>query len=242
MKMQTRVRLGVSAILFVLLPRGCGALQLHSPAQHKTASTAGTHASAAPTDTTLINPGKSVGALRLGDTRERVLEIFPFKLHMDEEYSYKDPCPITEIHWLDRELDADGVFVYLENGRVFQIEAATPRYRTAEGITIHSSPTKVQWHYAHLRAYVLRNSGADIVGGRDLIYWVERQQGIAFELYYDRAARKRLVHEVIVFQPGTEFQPDGCLRPPQEWLELEPFSLEPPSTTTKRQPRLVPKR
>lgn len=181
MKMQTRVRLGVSAILFVLLPRGCGALQLQSPAQHKTASTAGTHASAAPTDTTLINPGKSVGALRLGDTRERVLEIFPFKLHMDEEYSYKDPCPITEIHWLDREVDADGVFVYLENGRVFQIEAATPRYRTAEGITIHSSPTKVQWHYAHLRAYVLRNSGADIVGGRDLIYWVERQQGIAFE-------------------------------------------------------------
>jgi hypothetical protein len=185
-------------------------------------------------ETGVINPGKSVGPLRLGDTRERTLELFPFKPHIDEEYSYDDPCPLTEIHWLDRELDAAGVFVYLKGGQVFQIESATPRFQTAEGITLDSSPEDVRRHYPELRAYVLLHSDAAVVGGRDLIFWVDRQKGIAFELYYNRHLRKRRVYKVIIFAPDTEYQPEGCVVPPQSWQELDPYALESPRNKPQR--------
>ncbi len=226
-KRQRQLGLGAPLILALLFSVRSGAPQRQSSAQHKPTPAMATTPEAASRDTTLIKPGQNVGLLRLGDTRERTLELFPLKPHIDEEYSYDDSCPVTEIHWLDQKLDANGVFIYLKNGRVFQIESATPRYRTAEGITTYTPPTNVRPNYPHLRTYVLLYSGADIVGGRDLIYWVDHQNGIAFEMYYDRKARRRLVYKVIVFEPGTEFQPEGCVRPPQEWHELKAFSLEP---------------
>jgi hypothetical protein len=187
----------------------------------------------APTDATLIIPGHSVGLLVLGDTRERALELFPKKPNYDEEYTYEEPCPRTEIHWLDidtrneAEKVFDGVFIYLKEGRVVQIEAATPRYRTVEKITLDSFADDVRRHYPQLEAYVLTDSGAKVVGGRDLIYWVDSPNGIAFELYYDRNTGKRRVRKTIVFAPAGDFQPEGCESSPQELRKLKPFSLEP---------------
>src|SRR5260370_40526940 len=107
-----------------------GAAQVqHSPASAKSATQkVSTFASpAASPDAVVIEPGRSVGALRLGDTRERVIEIFPKKPNYDEEYNYDGTCPHTEIHWLDIDLThengvvSNGGFVYLKEGRVFQI-------------------------------------------------------------------------------------------------------------------------
>jgi hypothetical protein len=221
---------------------GCAAQVQHSPASAKSATQkVSTLASpAASADAIVIEPGRRVGALQLGDTRERVIEIFPKKPNYDEEYNYDGMCPRTEIHWLDIDLThenepvSNGVFVYLKEGHVFQIEAATPRFHTADGITENSTPEEVRRHHQQLKSYVLSNSGAKVNGGRDLVYWIDRQNGIAFEFYYDSAGRKRRVSKVIVFQPGTDMQPEGCISAPQELHQLEPFALEPPTGTQKQ--------
>jgi hypothetical protein len=126
-------------------------------------------------------------------------------------------------------LVANGLFIFLKDGHVTWTQAETPRFRTAEGITEESSPALVRRHYPDIETYVLVNSGADIVGGRDLVYWVDRRQGIAFEFYYNRRAHNRRVKSVIVFEPGTEFQPEGsCVQEPQYWRKLKPFTIEVP--------------
>ena len=230
-------QLAVSLITCVLSFGGGGSAQVKqsppAPAAPRP-QTASTPASeAAPTDATLIQPGRSVGLLCLGDTRQRVLELFPNKPNYDEQYSYGEPCPSSEIHWLDIDPSKEngpvynGLFIYLRGGRVFQIEAATPRFRTANGITEGSSPEDVRRRYPQLHAYVLLNSGTEVEGGRDLIYWVDSQSGIAFEFQYDNKTRNRYVSKVIVFEPGSEFQPEGCVQPQQEWRGLGPFALEP---------------
>jgi hypothetical protein len=154
-----------------------------------------------------------------------VLELFPKKVS-DEEYDYAPACQTTEIHWVDLDLDANGLFIFLGSGRVTQIQAETPRFRTREEITHDSPPALVRRHYPRIETYVFLDSGGEIVGGRDLIYWVDRHQGIAFEFYYDRRARKRRVKSVIVFEQGTEFQPGGCEQDRWQWRKLKRFALE----------------
>ena len=60
---------------------------------------------------------------------------------------------------------------------------------------------------------------------RDFIYWISRERGIAFELAYSRKDGRRFVSKVIVFQPNTEFVPEGCIFPPQQWQKMPPYSL-----------------
>jgi hypothetical protein len=63
--------------------------------------------------------------------------------------SYPDCKPRTEITW--PELDGGGsVSAFLRNDSVFQIESATRRYRTIEGITVNSSPSEIKKHYKGL--------------------------------------------------------------------------------------------
>ncbi|MBI3646762.1 MAG: hypothetical protein HY233_12460, partial [Acidobacteriales bacterium] len=190
-------------------------------------------------ESSLIVPGRSVGGLDLGDDRARTLQLFPKKPNMDEEYKYPFCGGYSEIHWLDFEKKIDGVFVYLKAERVIQIESATPRFRTREGITIYSSPELLRKHFPEMRAFVLLNSGGTVNGGKDLIYWVDQKRGIAFELYYDRRVRNRRVWKTIVFNPGTEFQPEGCVVEPQTWHELEPYALDPLRNLNKESSRNV---
>jgi len=175
----------------------------------------------------IILAGKSVGLLELGDTRERVLELFPKRKNQDFEWDYPYCGQIKEIHWPDFELQSSGVFVYLRDGYVFQIEAQTPRFQTPEGITVDSQASLVRRHYHLAEAHVLKSSGGKEVGGRDLIYWVNREKGIAFEFRYHRQRKRRVVGSVIVFRTGTEFFPQGCIVVPQEWHKLPAYALEP---------------
>jgi hypothetical protein len=184
--------------------------------------------------TTGIRPGQSVGPLRLGDSREKALEIFG---KPEDDYTYNasgDSCRDAEMHWYDAETDSNGLFLYLRNGHIISMAAATPRYSTAEGIKNGSSPDDVRRSYPQLRAYVLVNTASKISGGRDIIYWVDRERGIAFEFYYDPPKRRRYVESVIVFEPGGQFPPNGSCSAAEEWRELKPFALEPSKTGGKR--------
>jgi hypothetical protein len=180
-----------------------------------------------------IIPGKSVGQLKLGDPGSRVLDLFPWDPKRDEQHTYAFCGPRTEYHWLDNDhLGSWGLFVYVRDDHIFQIESATPRFKTVGGITVNSPPQLVRVHYHTLRAFQLRYSAADVSGGRDLIYWVDLPQGIAFEFYFDRNQGERRVNRISTFLPGTQFLPGGCIVPPQEWIELAPYSLEPPNART----------
>src|SRR5205085_2448908 len=77
--------------------------------------------------TTSIQPGQNVGPLRLGDSREKALQIFGKPV---DDYSYgtsNGSCRDAEMHWPDVEMDSDGLFVYLRKGRIISMAAATPR-------------------------------------------------------------------------------------------------------------------
>jgi hypothetical protein len=151
-----------------------------------------------------------------------------------EEYTFGEnalgACRYTELHWndLDHE-DRWGITIYLKNNTIYQIVSDTPRYASAGEITSDSSPEEVRRRCPNCQAYALLHSGSRMVGGRDLIYWVDQTAGIAFEFYYHRKLDKRRVASVIVFEPSVEFLPAGCISPPQKWQKLESFSLESPA-------------
>ena len=60
-----------------------------------------------------------------------------------------------------------------------------------------------------------------LLAGRDLIYWVDKNAGIAFELYCNERKKQRLVRSIDVFEKGADYQPEGCVSPPQLWRELK---------------------
>jgi hypothetical protein len=226
----------VSTLLITACFSGCAAQTQNTPnsIEMETAkSSPSPTASRLPDNPNLIVAGKSVGLLKLGDSRERVLELFP-KKSGDEEYTYDKNCcgcsfTFSEIHWLPPKFENNGLFIYLREGRVFQIMVETDRFSTSEKVKPDSTPKEVRQHYPNLKkAFVLLGSGADVVGGRELIYWADSIAGIAFEFYYNRRKNQRLVKSVIVFEPNSEFQPNGCVSIPQELKEIEPYSLEAP--------------
>ena len=97
---------------------------------------------------TLIEPGSRVGPLKLDDTEERALELFPKK---DEDQQWDDPCGTT-LDWVDatNPMGKGDVSIRFKKGKVFQIESATTRFHTAEGITTFDPPAKVALSLIHI--------------------------------------------------------------------------------------------
>jgi hypothetical protein len=173
----------------------------------------------------LIVPGLRVGVLNLGDTRDRALKLFPFKTNMDQEFPQEPDCG-TELNWVDIDNPKGGnMFIRMRNNVVFQIDSATDRYRTAEGITVGSPPEEVRKHYPHLRSYVLSN--ITTTSWYPTVYWIDRDEGIAFAFDKPRRKPKRYLHEIIVFEPKSEVCPtDDSIHSPAK-RELKPYSLDP---------------
>jgi hypothetical protein len=176
---------------------------------------------------TLIIPGQGAGPLKLGDTRTKVLKLFPFKPDVDQEFPQEPDCGI-ELNWVDMKNPKYGnVFIRFRDNTAFQIDVATNRYRTSQGITTDSSPQEVRKHYAGLHSYILSEITNEALGGRPLVYWIDREHGIAFAFAYAKTERKRYLYEIIVFRPKSEICPaDDSINSPAK-RELTPYSLEP---------------
>jgi hypothetical protein len=171
----------------------------------------------------LDRPGVGV-LVAVGSIREALEEGRPPATTREYTDSFPDCAPRTEITW--PETGGNGnVSAFLRNGVVFQVESATRRYSTIEGITVNSSPSQVKRHYKALEAYVLDPSGGQESDFHDLNYWVSRKEGIAFEFAYSPKNRRRFVSKVIVFAPGTEFFPEGCIPPTQRWFDAPPYTF-----------------
>jgi len=176
---------------------------------------------------TVIVPGKSVGLLQLGDTRERAFELFPRKPNMDQEWQEGGGCGTT-INWLDkkRQTVVGNVFIRIRNGRAFQIDSRTPSFQTSEGITIRSSPQEIRKTYSGLRAYILSEGFSGASGGYPLIYWIDAERGIAFAFGQSRKDQKPYLDSISVFEAHAEVCPQYPPLEPSDKRELTPYSLK----------------
>lgn len=171
----------------------------------------------------VIVPGKSVAGLTLDSTLSQFFALFPKHVSVDEDYSDTNlgSCP-RSYHWVDLDRDATGVYALLKDNSIFQLSIQTPRFTLKNGIGIDTSATTVQRAYPIAKKYVLRGSGSDVVGGKDLHYWIDSSNGIAFELYWNKRKQQRLVSAIAIFHRGATYLPDGCISPPQQWQEISP--------------------
>ncbi len=177
---------------------------------------------------TLIEPGARIGPLKLGDSRDRALELFPKK---SEDQEWSDKCGGTTLDWVDSQNPTGHGDLYVrlnKKGKIFQIESSTTRFRTAEGITTFDHADKVAENYKDLRAYTLLTPPAPALGDRPLVYWIDKKNGIAFAFAYYPKERKRYVYKIIVFEPNKTFCPEEETVNSPKWQAIPSYALEPP--------------
>jgi hypothetical protein len=169
----------------------------------------------------VIAPGKAVGPLQLGANKADVIAAFQWRDKPDEMYTHEDPCNYEELHWLDMERHKNGVWAFLRDGRVYQIDVDTDRYSTPDGIRFGATVDQVEKLYRDAKPFRWTHSGSKVNGGRDVFYLINTEKGIAFGFFYNAQLKRRTVESISVFIPGDSFQPDGCLQAPQS---LKPVS------------------
>jgi hypothetical protein len=183
--------------------------------------------SAPPTQVT-IEPGLSVGPLKLGDTRDRALELFPKK---DEDQEWNNSCGTT-LDWVDsanRTGRGDLLIRLNKKGRIFQIESSTTRFQTAEGITTFDHADKVASAYKDLHAFTLLTPPVPALGDRPLVFWIDKRKGIAFVFAYYPKEHKRYLYKIIVFEPNKNFCPEEETTGSSKWQAIPSYALEPPA-------------
>lgn len=216
--MKTLLGLALLAILFALL----------TPSALQARHAGGNANDDSPTFTsTVIEPGLGIGPLKISESRDRALEVFPKKA-IDQEW--EDPCGST-IDWTDNAnpLGHGDVFIRLKKGKIYQIESSTSRFHTADDITTFDPPEKVAHAYKDMRAFVLLTAPNPALGSRPLVFWVDKKKGIAFELAYDPSRHKRYVYKIIVFEPNKNFCPEQETINSNKWQSIAPYSVEPPA-------------
>lgn len=175
----------------------------------------------------MIEPGLSVGPVKLGDTRDRALELFPKK---DEDQEWTNSCGTT-LDWVDatNPTGRGDLFIRLnKKGKVFQIESSTTRFHTAEGITTFDHGEKVATAYKDLRAYTLLTPPDPARGDRPLVFWIDKRKGIAFAFAYYPKEHKRYLFKIIVFEPNKTFCPEEETTGSPKWQAIPSYALEPP--------------
>lgn len=167
-----------------------------------------------------IVPGQNVAGVRLGDTFVEFSHVFTPQPRLDQDFP-GNSCWDRSYHWVDVKADATGVYAYFKEVHIFQMSVQTPRYHLSSGVKVGATKRQVLEAYPNGRWYTLLHNGGADVGGRDLDYWVDRDSGIAFSFYWSRRKAKRLVLGIDIFQKGTEYLPDGCISPPQQWQQMK---------------------
>lgn len=154
------------------------------------------------TKSNVIVAGQSVGHLFIGDSRERAIELFG---RVDTEYNYNietklDCCRNTnELRFWELNDKSspfhfnygNGAWVYLRDDKIFQIKIQSEKFKTADGITFLSDPKKLRKIYPNSEAFVQLNTHCNCTGGANLIYWIDKGSGIAFEFHNEIKHKKK---------------------------------------------------
>ncbi|HWW15795.1 MAG TPA: hypothetical protein VN310_14125 [Candidatus Dormibacteraeota bacterium] len=178
-------------------------------------------------DRNLIESGLRVGALKLGDPRARVLELFPKK---PEDQEWENKCGTT-IDWVDASnpTGRGDVFIRIKKDKVFQIESATTTFHTAEGFTTFDHPEKIASAYKDLKAYTLLTPPNSALGNRPLVFWIDKKRGVAFVFAYYPAEHKRYLYKTIIFEPNKNLCPEEETIGSPKWQAIPAYATEPPA-------------
>jgi len=165
-----------------------------------------------PLPTGIIIAGKSVGPLSLAASQDDALSALGETL---DEYD----IDVTEMHWMELGGHDNGIFAYVRDNKVFEIDCHSLKFKLENGIRNEIAPEMLKQFYPNLKAYRLLHSGMKVNGGEDLVYWMDESQGIAFTIYYYPNHRRKLVGTIIVFEPSPDFRPRE-FSPPREWVKI----------------------
>ena len=150
---------------------------------------------------TTIEPGLSVGPLKLGDTRQRALELFPKK---DEDQEWTDACGST-LDWVDssNRTGRGDLFIRLNKRRAKilpRLSPPPPASRLPKALhTTFDHGDEVASAYKNLTAYTLLTPPVPALGDRPLVFWIDKKRGIAFVFAYYPKEHKRYLYKTIVF-------------------------------------------
>src|ERR1700759_4752910 len=75
----------------------------------------------------LIQPGKGLDGVHLGDNFESFAAVFPRQPRYDEDWP-DNYCGGRGYHWLDLKKRANGMYVYLKNDRIYLLSIQTSRF------------------------------------------------------------------------------------------------------------------
>lgn len=170
----------------------------------------------------LIQSGFGTGKIHLGMSREGLLErLGP----PNEEYSHNSFCTYVEMHWLPKAHpdgsmpEGNGIFAYLRDNRVYELSFSANEYQTTFGVS-DSTSAKVAIEKLGWPLFLLTPSANTATYHEDLMYLVNSDDGIAFELGVGYKTKKRFVYAIYVFAPGSEFLPWGCVSENQRLIRI----------------------
>jgi hypothetical protein len=166
----------------------------------------------------LILPGESVAGVKLGSDFSSFEAVFQKHPDADEDM-HDSGCAGRVYHWVDIDRGATGVYAYIRDAKIYQLSVHTPRFALSNGIKLEVPEEQVRRAYPSGQRFVLEHSASTVVGGRDLVYWVDKGIGVAIELYWDQRKKQRLVNAIDIFPKGTDYRPEGCILPPQKWTK-----------------------
>lgn len=179
----------------------------------------------------LVVPGKSIGRVQLAELLEDVYNDYPYRKEYDAIHTngiFKSDGRVIEcadvFHRLPFPDDVD-LFVYTINGRVVQVEAASPRYYLPNGVKEDETFSEVLKKFPESKLFILRGSGGEHVGGKDFVYLVDESTGLALEFRLSRAKKTRTVSKFIIFPSRGHFEPETCVTPPQTYERISVMQL-----------------
>jgi hypothetical protein len=172
----------------------------------------------------LVLPGTSVAGVKLGDDAAHFEQVFP-KHPTSDNHSPSggvgDGCPTEIYYWSDLALETSVVTAYLNAGQISQISTQGPLFSLPNDLKTGATEEQVEREYPKGLGYVLSGSASRLNGGRNLVYWVDRAAGVAFKLTWWPRKKERTVSGIDIFPKGSDFRPEGCISPPQQWKKLK---------------------
>ena len=134
----------------------------------------------------LVKPGISVGNIAIGESRHKVRSLAG------------KPTSILEDEGIDQ---FSGFTVRYENDRVAEIIIISPRYRTAEGISIKSTPQQFLKTYpkSKIKCYV-EEGATSVTNGR---VYDEIDKGIAFDQQIFTRRRREITNMISVHRANV---------------------------------------
>lgn len=232
-KSQYLLRIEVCIIMTVIISTfGCS----QSPSAEAKDISSGTRK----TQGIYIQPGYGTQMVHLGMNERELLEILG---KPNDEYNHGNPidvgngetlqasCIYSEMHWFPKALpdgtmeeSGDGIFAYLKNDFVFELSFAGKSYHTLEEVTLWTSLKDLKNKFGG-PFFLLHPSANTATNDGDLLYLVEKQNGIAFELAAGYRTKERAVSSIYVFAPSSDFAPMGCVDNHQDFREISAESI-----------------